>query len=329
MQKRINIKEFAQHVGVSTATISRAFSEKGRISEKTRQRILRKADELGYRANFHARNLSSQQTKTIGLFYPEVGTDHPNYFLQELELGIQTVLLNNGKLLQTHPLPPDHPDERFKIVLETILCGGLDGVIVVAGSETATKLIATARSVNLPYMVIGHMKDEATYCIQFDSRNGACLAGNYFRKTGKKHPVYISGYLDTQKKRGFAEGMQTAADQLPILTGGHTFNDGMSAFHNLRAQRPETDCVLCANDTLAAGFIRAAITAGVSIPEDLAVIGFDDVTFARYITPSLSSVSLQLQTVGSCAANNLLTQLNGEEIHMELIACDLLIRESS
>jgi len=103
-KKKLTIKEFAEILGVSTATVSRAFSSKGRISDKTRQSIIAKAEELGYRANIHARNLGGSNSSTIAMYYPELSSEEPDYFISEIIMGINSILSKNGKNLQINPL---------------------------------------------------------------------------------------------------------------------------------------------------------------------------------------------------------------------------------
>ena len=329
MKKKINIKEFAEMLGVSTATVSRAFNEKGRISDRTRQHILEKAEELGYRANIHARNLSSKQSNIISMFYPSIATIHPDYFITEIQLGIHQTLLPTGNLLQTHPIPPGiHDNTTMNTYRDYILSGGPAGIIIISGSVESVALVEMARSANIPYIVIGHMGAETQYTVTFDNAVGAAMAGKYFARTGRHHPAYIGGHLDKRKQKGFREGLGEAAAGLVIHPGGHSFGNGTTAFQELREQHPAIDCVLCANDVLAAGYMKEALTQGVRIPDDIAVIGFDDVRFARYMTPALSSVSLNLHQLGATAAQMLLKLLNGAEVRPELIQCELIIRES-
>ncbi len=331
MKKRLNIKEFSELLGVSTATISRAFSSRGRISEKTRRHIIEKAEELGYRANIHARSLTSRRTDIVGLFYPSVGSDQPDYFMTEIQLGIQETLLKSDILLQVHPLPPSHTHtSTLESYRNYILSGGLGGIIIVAGSAEAKTLREVAHSADVPYVVIGHMSEEPKQTVSFDNARGAELAGRYFAKTGRKRPAYIGGHLDRRKKQGFRQGLGEIAEALTIHVGGNTFNHGMNAFRELAVGAGQgPDCVLCANDVLAAGFIKAALENEIKVPEDVAVIGFDDVRFARYFTPALSTVSLNLHALGISAAQQLGKLINGEEINAEYIECELILRDSA
>lgn len=328
-QKRLNIKEFAELLGVSTATVSRAFSDSGRISEKTRQQIIAKAEEVGYRANIHASNLAGCRSNVISFFYPSIGYEQPDYFIIEIQLGLHGALQQSQLLLQTHPLPPG-PNQKatLNIYRDYILSGGPAGMVIVAGSPDSIELVEIARSAGIPYIVVGHMSIEPKYTITFDNAEGALMAARYFVKTGRSHPAYVGGYLDKRKIKGFTAGLEALGDRLVLGSGGYTFNHGALAFRDLMRNHPETDCVLCANDVIAAGLMREAHEHGVKVPEKLAVIGFDDARFSRYLTPALSTVSLNMQQMGIRAIELLKQQFKGQEINAEYINCDLIIRES-
>jgi LacI family transcriptional regulator len=329
-RKKITIKEFAKKVGVSTATVSRAFSDKGRINPQTRHKIIAQAQEYGYRANIHARNLTSQKNNTIALFFPAIGHEEPDYFITEIMLGVSETLAKRRKILQIHPFPLDTSEQEMELYKDYILDGSFEGIIVVAGAKGSNSLIGTAQSGNVPYVVIGHMGGISSNSILFDNEHGAFLAGKYFKDTGRKHPAYVGGHLDKRKKQGFQAGFGDDPDKIIFAGGGNSFRHGSMAFERLRHEHPEIDCVLCANDVLAIGFIKAALTNNVKIPEDIAVIGFDDIKSSRYFTPALSSVSLNLFELGESAVKLLMKVIEeGKPVNSEMIECDLLLRQSS
>jgi len=328
-QKRVNIKEFAGLMGVSTATISRAFSSSGRISEKTRRQIIAKAEEVGYHANIHASSLAARKSNVISFFYPSIGYEQPDYFVMEIQLGIHSALQQSGLLLQTHPLPPPpHQQATLSVYRDYILSGGPMGMVILAGSAESAELLEIARSARVPYCVVGHMENESRYTVTFDNAQGAELAARYFLKTERRHPAYIGGHLDRRKIKGFARGLNIPPEQVIQCVGGYTFAHGAAAFRNLIKEHPETDAVLCANDVLAVGVMREASEMGYRVPDRLAVIGFDDARFSRFYQPALSSVALNMQRLGALAMAQLFRQFNGEEVNSEFINCDLIIRES-
>ena len=327
-KQKITIKDFAEKLGVSTATVSRALNDTGRISEKTRKFIKEKADELGFRANIYASQFRTRQSNTIGFFFPVAGSGDPGYFISEIMGGVSEEAVKAGKVLQIYPVNENGGNiEAFK---NNILNGSLSGIIVVAGSKASFELVSTAKSTGVPYMIVGGIKGETENCVIFDNENGARLAGKYFLNTGRKKPVYVGGFLDRRKKHGFLEGLGPLADKLAFDDGGCSFNQGYQAFERVLELHPGTDCVLCANDVLAIGFIKAVEAKGLKVPHDIAVIGFDDVKISRFYSPALTTVALNQQEAGKHAFQKLLRLITGEKtIANEIMASDLILRDSA
>ncbi|WP_176013456.1 LacI family DNA-binding transcriptional regulator [Victivallis sp. Marseille-Q1083] len=329
-KRNLTIKEFARLLGVSTATVSRAFSDKGRISGKTRQRIVAEAERLGYHANVHARSLSRNESGGIMLFYPTVNVDEPDYFINEIMTGLNSALHRLGQPLQINPYAADS-DAEFESCRRRILDGSTGGVIVVAGDRRAAELAQLARRRGLAYVVVGHMKGMESNTVWFDNEYGAFLAGKYFRDINRRHPAFIGGVLDKRKRRGFMRGLGLSGEEVIFVPGGSGFRKGAQALEWLLSAHPDVDCVLCANDVLAIGLIKAALQRQIAIPQRLSVIGFDDLRFSRQFTPALSSVSLNLFEIGTAAVAMLSRQLQEGKntLPSEIIECDLVLRESS
>jgi LacI family transcriptional regulator len=327
---KLTIKEFAELLGVSTATVSRAFSSKGRISEKTRRHIIAKAKELNYCANIHARSLSSPDSSLIALYYPELNSEEPDYFVSEIMMGINSTLAQHGKNLQVNPLPLNTPETILNLCKEQILSGAVAGVIIMYGAESSRELYKCAGDRGVPCVVIGGMEGVKYNNVIYDMRQGAFLAGRYFKNTGRKHPAYLRGHLDQTKQKGFQMGLEMPAGKITKIGPGFGFRDGYHAMELIAERHPETDCVLCATDAMAMGFIKAALDRKVKVPRDIAVISYDDTCAARYYSPALSSVRLKPFEIGKSAAIILERLMNGEKnIQTEIIECDLVVRESS
>ncbi|HBC87927.1 MAG TPA: hypothetical protein DCZ94_13315 [Lentisphaeria bacterium] len=326
IKQKLNIKVFASRLGVSTATVSRAFGTKGRISEKTRRMIISKAENFGYRANYHARNLISRKSQNVAFFYPPLIKGEPDYFITEIMFGVSGASSHNSYPLQIHPIYP----ESMEFCKDMILNGSISGIIVTAGTPESSGLVKTAKNNGIPYVVIGHMSGERQYTVTFDNSRGTMLAGKYFKDTGKKNPAYIGGLFDRRKRIGFSEGLGLHAGRILFDNGGSTFHDGFSSFERVIKSAPDTDSVLCANDILAMGFIKAALSKGYKIPGDIAVIGFDDIKVARYFSPALTTVRLHLDELGEKSVNLLKRIMNGEKmISGESVDCELIVRDSA
>lgn len=329
-QRRITITEFAERVGVSTATVSRAFSDKGRISDKTRERILKKAVEHGYRPNVHARNLIARRSDTIALFYPELRGEEPDYFLAEIMLGINRSLLPLHKTLQIHPFDRDSDAKAMNKYLDLLLDGSFAGIIVLGETIGSKVLVELCRCNAIPCVGIGPAPAPEYNSVYFDNELGAFLAGKYFKDTGRRYPAFIAGFGDLGKIRGFKRGFANFAEEPLIIDGGYSFRHGTLSYERIARDYPQVDCALCANDVLAIGFMKAALDDGKRIPQDIAVIGFDDISLARYFNPSLSSIALNLYEIGEKSVQIMQRLLNGElSIVSERVECDLILRQSS
>lgn len=328
MSQKMDIKSFAEAIGVSTATVSRAFGGAGRISDETRRKVLEAAEKMGYHASFHARNLGSKHGGSIAFFYPELYTDEPDYFINEIVIGINRTL-KHDRLFKVTPFD-EHDGRLLANAREQMLDGRVSGAIIFSGTAGAASLVALAQKARIPYVVIGKSTPNSTNTVDYDNEYGAALAGRYLRETGHKKPAYISGHLDRPKKRGFASGFAVPESEILEIQGGAGFKYGFRAAEEIFHHHRETDCVLCANDIIAIGFIKRATELGLKIPEDIAVIGFDDIAIAKNYIPAISTVSLHLRQLGVSAGEMLEAQFSGiSKIPNEVVRCDLIIREST
>ena len=324
----MDIKSFAKAVGVSCATVSRAFGGKGRISQETKKKILDAAEELGYYASFHARNLGKKHGGCIAFFYPELYTEEPDYFISEIVLGVNRTL-RRDRIFNVTAF--DEDDERLlSEAKEQILDGRVSGAIIISGTPGAAALADLAFKNHIPCVVIGRSGENSVNTIDYDNGYGATLAGKYFRETGRKHPAYVSGHLDRPKKQGFARGFGVDESEVYEIRGGAGFQYGSHAAEEIFRNHRNIDCILCANDIIAIGFIKRATELGIKIPQDIGVIGFDDIAISKNYIPSLSTVSLHLHRLGVEAGKMIEQLFDGKKnLPNTVVRCDLIIRESS
>ena len=324
----MDIKSFAKAVGVSCATVSRAFGGRGRISQETKKKILDAAEELGYYASFHARNLGKKHGGCIAFFYPELYTEEPDYFISEIVLGVNRTL-RRDRIFNVTAF--DEDDERLlSEAKEQILDGRVSGAIIISGTPGAAALADLAFKNRIPCVVIGRSGENSVNTIDYDNGYGATLAGKYFRETGRKHPAYVSGHLDRPKKQGFARGFGVDESEVYEIRGGAGFQYGSHAAEEIFRNHRNIDCILCANDIIAIGFIKRATELGIKIPQDIGVIGFDDIAISKNYIPSLSTVSLHLHRLGVEAGKMIEQLFDGKKnLPNTVVRCDLIIRESS
>jgi DNA-binding LacI/PurR family transcriptional regulator len=327
----MKIVDFAKEIGCSTATVSRAFSTKGRISPATRDFIRAKAQELGYRPNLQARNMVLQRTNTLALFYSAPERLESDYYVSELICGITNAINAAGMYLQVHAVPAGVSELPTRF-LDLIHSHGVDGFIVNMLQPWAPSLLELARQKQVPHIVLDNTREEAERILSLGAQieTASSRVGEYFRRLGRRHPGFIHGIHDERKLAGFRRGLGELAAELVPYPGGTTFNDGFNAFEGLRAAHPETDCLYCANDVLGIGAMRAALNHGVCIPQDLAVIGCDDLQMARFFAPSLTTIQLPKYELGELAVKRLLAQIEPSlPSVVSRLECELILRESA
>ena len=329
-KKRLTIKEFSSRLGVSTATVSRAFSTKGRISSETRKFIRAKAVEFGYRANANARNLILQKSDSIGFFYPSLIKGEPDYFIAEIMMGINEAVSDIGMRLHIYPFAATGKDLSNELK-SLIYDGTLGGVIIQGGTKEAKALIKLAKESNTPCVTISDIHKPTSGYIGFNTSIGSEKAGRYFAESGRKNPAFIAGIQDQRKLAGFKKGLGKLAGKLTVDKGGTTFGDGYQAFHRILKKQAKIDALFCANDVLAIGFMRAAEEKGVKIPEDISIIGCDNIKFAQYYMPSLTTLRIPKYDMGRKSVKKLIDTIeNRARVHKsDMFDCELIIRESS
>jgi len=328
----MNIVEFAAKMGVSTATISRAFSDKGRISPVTRSLILQKAEELNYRPNLHARNMVLRKTNTIAFVYATMAHGLSDYYVSELSCGISDAINHEGMYMQVHTIPPnlDKPPEHL---LDIVFSHAVDGIIINLKQDWTIPLIKAAQQKKVPYIILDNTRKASDKILSLSCqiKEASTKVGAYFNRLGCRYPGFIHGIHDRRKLNGFVSGLSVCAENLLEEHGGSTFNDGYEALHRLLGRSDLVDCVYCANDVLALGAIRAAKDLGKRIPTDIAIVGCDDVQMSQYTIPALTTIKLPIYQLGSLAVVKLLSQINGKEYvsNAPPLSCNLIIRESA
>ena len=327
---RPGIVDIAKNVGVSTATVSRALGSKGRVSEKTRKKVLDKAKSLGYSPNINARNLITKKPKALAFFYPSLIEGEPNYFIGEITLGINEAATEKGLVAHMFPFHVHEELRDVDFLRDSILNGGVSGIIVVEADKASDFLFETARSAGVPAVEISPGAKAKKDTVTFDIEKGAELAGKHLREIGAERPAYIAGIADAQKRIGFSKGLGDLAKELIKDWGGSTFHDGALAFERLDPENSGVDAVFCANDILAMGFIRAALTHGFDVPGDIAVVGCDDVRISQYYYPALTTIRLNPIEIGRSSVEILETMVEGKKKNKgRHVECDLIVRESA
>lgn len=315
MQGNAGIKDIARRLSISSATVSRALNDKPGVSDSLRQRVLAVAAELNFTPNLAARSLVGARTHTVAFMvhrqaFP-VSSD-PFYFV--MLPGVERVLAQAGyhAVLTTigdGAIQADH----LRVVRERLV----DGAIL-AGPDIPTALILSLVQRGLPIVLIDNaLERTAVDCVLFDNREGARLAVEHLLWHGRRRVAFAGGpvaWLSTRERGdGYRDAMrEQGLESIVVHQDATTVQTGIHAGHELLRMDEPPDAIFAVNDAMALGIIKAAREAGVRVPEDLAVVGFDDISMAESAHPPLTTVRIAKETMGELAAGRLLDLIGGD-----------------
>jgi LacI family transcriptional regulator len=299
----VTIKDVAREAQVSIATVSRVVNGHGNVTDATRARILGVAERLRYVPDSAARSLITGLTHTIGVLLPDM---YGEYF-SELIRGIDRAARLRGLHLL---VSSSHGDADEATLALRAMNGRVDGVLIMSPHVDAD-LISRALPATLP-TVLMNTPAAAGRAPAFltDNYGGARTMVEHLRSLGFQRIAHITGpdsnYESGERLRGFraALGREQASRSL-VLAGNFTEESGYLAGRQIAAARPRPDAVFAANDMMAIGCLFALTEAGLRVPQDIALAGFDDIPIARFVTPPLTTVRAQTTQLGRQALEEL------------------------
>ncbi|HEV2894122.1 MAG TPA: LacI family DNA-binding transcriptional regulator [Actinomycetota bacterium] len=331
------LEQVAALAGVSRATVSRVVNGSPKVSPAVRAQVERAVAKLGYVPNRAARSLVTRRADSVALVVSE---PHARFFSEPffagMVRGVSAALAETGVQLLLL-IAQDLPDRGW---LERYVVGGhVDGVLL-ASLHGDDPLPGTLERAGVPAVLIGRPVDQAApgSYVDADNRGGAGKAVGHLARRGRRRIATITGSLDMgvgqDRLEGYRDGLAAAglagAGDL-VETGDFTEEGGAAAMGRL-LERPgdPVDAVFAASDLMAAGALRALRAAGRRVPEDVAVVGFEDSAVARYAQPPLTTVRQPIEEMGRQATRLLLAQVAGEAGGMHLILdTELVVRASA
>lgn len=326
-EKAATIYDVAAVAGVSPSTVSRAFSRPGRVSSKTAARIHQVATELGYRAPRAARTEAAQQTKLLGIAL----TDITNPFFFSIIRGAEHVAVADGYSILL--IDSEESEDLERRLFERTM-PLLDGMIVAASRLSDVGLRAFAKStptVSLNRLVPGLPS------VVTDNARGMRRALEHLAELGHRRVAYVCGptasWADGARWQAFREGcFELDLTEHRVGPTAPTVRGGMGIYPQVRDKR--VTAVVCFNDLISIGIMRAAKAAGVGIPGDLSVIGFDNIFASDLVTPGLTTVAAPLSLLGERAARSVIALANDQEPETtadspSVLPMRLIVREST
>ncbi|MFW6381090.1 MAG: LacI family DNA-binding transcriptional regulator [Bacillota bacterium] len=330
----LTIKDVAEKAGVSYATVSRALNNHPEVNEKTRKRILEIAQDMGYQPNAIAQGLVKSETRTIGLLIPDI----TNPFFPEVARGVEEAAEKAGYSIFL--CNTNWNSERESKYINVLLQKQVDGVIIAPSSESPAHLQKLMESNTKTVFVSRIIRQLNTTSIIIDNVSGAVMAMEHLLQEGHKRIGFISGPLDISankdRLRGYREALESNGieiDDVLIKEGDFKRESGHFLMHDLLALEEKPTAIFAANDLLALGAIRAIREEGYQIPEEVAVVGFDDIEFASLPEIQLSTVSQPKYDLGKLAFEVLCDQIKGGDSYKAgrkiLLDPELKIRRTS
>ena len=328
-RSRATLDEVARRAGVSRATASRVFSGKPNVADAARDAVKRAASELGYVPNSAARSLAAGRTESVGVVLPHPATGlFGDPMLARLLFGIGEELSAHN--LQMVLFAPQSDADTVR--LEQYLAGGhVDAVLVITvqGAHPLTPQVLA----NGIRVVFGGRPREAdgVAFVDVDNHVAARVATEHLVELGRRRVAHIAGPTGSraadERLRGFRAAMWNAALRGDLLEHGTLDRDGGElAMHRLLARTHDIDAVFAASDAMAVGAMWALQVVGLRVPDDVAVIGFDDSPLATTTQPALSSVRQPFEEMGRTMAR---LALNGHDAQQVMLGAELALREST
>ena len=333
MERARTLADIAEIVGVTPATVSRALSGQGRISPATRQRVLDIADRHGFQINQTARNLRLGKTNAIGVVIPlghESAQRVSDPFYTALIGNLMDGLARRGHAMLLSAVTP--LDSAWLSNLSR--SGRVDGIVVLCQSDQDAVLRSVGRGYR-PLVVWGERStlDEGYCCVGTDNRLGGLMATRHLIEQGKRN-IAFAGMTDIPELAARHDGYLAAHSEAGVIPGPHlpaplAFHPASTILHESIARETKIDAVVAVSDMIAMSAIRALTDSGRRVPEDVCVIGYDDVSLAAHMIPALTTIRQDLSIAAEVIIDLLFARMAGTDASSVRIPLELVRRQSA
>ncbi|MEH0673841.1 substrate-binding domain-containing protein [Vibrio scophthalmi] len=305
------MKDIAKLAGVSTSTVSHVINQSRFVSEAISERVNQAASQLNYTPSALARSLKVNRTNTIGMLV----TTSTNPFFGEVVKGVERSCYHQGYNLILCNTEGDH--ERMRQSINTLLQKRVDGLILMCSSLEGERIDIFDKYPDIPVVVMdwGPMLFTSDK-IQDNSLRGGYLAAKYLIDCGHTQVGCITGPLAKHQAQmryeGYKRAMNEAGNEFKanwIIEGDFECEGGYNALHKMVEKGPLPSAIFVCNDMMALGVINAAAELGIKIPDQLSIIGYDDIHIARFMTPALTTIHQPKYRLGKAAVEALLQRL--------------------
>lgn len=335
--QKVTIKDVARLCNVSTQTVSRVLNNRPDVAPQTREAVEKAIAQMGYQPSALARSLVQQQSYTIGVIaagLKYIGVAQTlNGITEECESSNYALLLKELPRFDVADIVP---------IIESLIAHHVDGIIFAAPeiNDNVKRVQGQLPAICPPIVFVKSQPAPRYTTIGIDNYGGARQAVEHLLALGRRHIGLISGPLEwleaRQRQQGWADALNDAGIHVSDRhwrSGNWSAASGEAAFAQLIGDEPQIDAVFAGNDQMALGVLHYAHAHGIRVPDDLAVVGFDDLAEAAYFTPSLTTVKHPLRELGILAVKTLLARFsNGsseQSVDTTMLQTELVVREST
>jgi LacI family transcriptional regulator len=326
----LTIRDVAKASGVSTATVSNVLNQTGKVGRRTKNLVLSTVKRLGYLPNIHARRLASRDTKTLGIivsdienpFFPEI---IKTFLSRTRELGYEAILSDTN-----------YDPDRTQEAASRMMAHNVSGVAIMT-SEISARLInqLARRKIAVTFLDLAPARGYVS-TLSIDYASGIEQTVRYLHGLGHRKIAFVAGRpklkSNIARLRAYEESMaKLGLEPGPVLHGDLRFEGGCAAGLAIAQMSPRPTAVMAVNDITAVGVLKALITAGLKVPEEISVTGFDRTRLAEYSQPSITTVDVHRDLLGHMAADVLHELCSSSEPHGKKyhVPAELVIGDSS
>jgi LacI family transcriptional regulator len=326
------LADVAEHVGVSARTVSRVVNNQGGCTAETRDRILAAIDELGYRPNLMARGLSKRRSDTIGL----VSIAMLDPFFPEFADGVERAASDLGRTMFLASTGGDLV--RQQSALKSMVGHGVEGAIVFPAAHAVGDLVDFAAK-EMPIIIVNDdVQGVRISSVSAEIQAGAEMAVNHLLRGGRKR---VAALLDrgarnaprpARRELGYRNALEAEGlgpDQHLIIDVDNSLEGGRVGLDEALAQPNPPDALFAYNDLIAIGALQRALDRGISVPDDLAIVGFDDIEMCQAMTPMLTSVRIDRDQLGRVAVDMIRTLVEEGSVPSRRLPVELVVRASA
>ncbi len=336
MPNRITMSDVARRAGVSLMTVSRVVNNKGEVSPETRQRIQRVIEELGYRPSGIARSLATRKTGALGLVVPDV----TNPFFADIAKGVEHLAYAEGYnvfLCNTEEDP-----QRELTIIESLRVKEVDGLIVCSSRLDDKRLREALQHHPAVVLINRRIRSSSSIpgitTVMIDDCTGGATATRHLLQSGRRSIGFLAGPPASKSGLRRGQGYRIAYREAALTPDpdwsrycAPNVDGGYIAGMQLLREHPELDALFCYNDLVAVGVLQACAELGLHVPDDIAVVGFDDIPLASLVTPPLTTCRVARYELGRLALIALMDQMRGctSGCSNMVLSAELVVRASA